>query len=152
MGQHPERQARRCGAVTVETAAVIGLFLLFLFSIFEYGRFVMLENVIVNAAREGCRYAIVHSTDATVVSDVQTLCTNAVGNQQSQFPDLTIQIYPTTAGPSSANSTTTINNLQPDDSITVRITGTFSTMFPTLLFMPVSFQMRSSAIMTCEGN
>jgi hypothetical protein len=34
----------------------------------------------------------------------------------------------------------------------VRMTGTFSTMFPTLLFLPVSFQMRSSAIMTCEGN
>jgi hypothetical protein len=45
-----------------------------------------------------------------------------------------------------------MNNLQPDDDITVRITGTFSSMFPTLLFMPVSFQMKSSCIMTCEGN
>ena len=46
----------------VETAVVIGLFMLFLFSIFEYGRLVMLENLIINAAREGCRYAVVHST------------------------------------------------------------------------------------------
>jgi Flp pilus assembly protein TadG len=151
MANQAERRIGRRGAAAVETAVVIGLFLLFLFSIFEYGRLVMLENLIINAAREGCRYAIVHSADATVVTDVQTQCTNRLGNQQSQFPDLKIEIFPSSS-PTSVNDTTAMNNLQPDDSITVRITGTFSTMFPTLLFMPVSFQMKSSAIMTSEGN
>src|SRR5690349_7746811 len=105
MANHSQRRVGRRGAVAVETAVVIGLFLLFLFSIFEYGRLVMLENLIINSAREGCRYAIVHSTDSTVVTDVQTQCTNRLGNQQSQFPDLAIQIFPSSS-PSAANDTT----------------------------------------------
>ena len=49
-------------------------------------------------------------------------------------------------------TTAALSTLNPDDPITVRVTGTFHTIFPTLLFLPISFQMRSSSIMTCEGN
>lgn len=145
------RATRRAGAVIVETAFVFVLFMLFVYSIFEYGRMVMLRHLIVNAAREGCRYAVVHSTDTTIIADVQTKVKARLAGQQSQFPDLLIQTYPSTT-PASANVTSAINNLQPDDDVTVRVTGTFKTMFPTLLFLPVSLQMKSSCIMTCEGN
>src|SRR2546430_1895011 len=55
----------RGGATTVETAMVIFLFLLLMFSIFEYGRMVMLQHLMINGAPEGCRYAVVHTTDTT---------------------------------------------------------------------------------------
>jgi Flp pilus assembly protein TadG len=135
----------------VETAVVILLFLLLMFSIFEYGRMVMVQHLIINAAREGCRYAVVHSTDPTIVAAVQGVALQRMGNQTGQLSGLTIQVYPSN-NPGAANNTTAINNLQPDDDVTVRITGQFRTMFPTLLFLPLQFQMRSSCIMTCEGN
>ena len=145
MKQTPLRNRRR-GATAVETALVLSVFILCLFSIFEYGRFVMLEHVMINGSREGCRYALVHSQDSTVVADVQALVKTRMGGQDAQFSDLNIQVYPTN------NPTAALSTLNPDDPITVRVTGTFHTIFPTLLFLPISFQMRSSSIMTCEGN
>jgi len=145
------KESGRGGATTVETAMVIFLFLLLMFSIFEYGRMVMLQHLMINGAREGCRYAVVHSTDTTIVADVQNTVRRHMGDQYTQFPDLLIETFPSQT-PSAANDTAAINNLQPDDDVTVRVTGTFRTMFPTLLFLPVSFQMRSSSVMTCEGN
>lgn len=136
----------RRGATVVEVAVVISVVILFLFSIFEYGRFVMMENVLINGVREGCRYALVHSQDVTVVSDVQAVVRQRMGGLDSQLPDLDVQVFPTD-NPGAALST-----LNPDDPITVRATGTFKTMFPTLLFMPVTLTLRSSSVMTCEGN
>src|SRR5690349_3515503 len=106
----------RRGAVAVETAMVFVLVMLFFYSIFEYGRFLMLRHLFINAVREGCRYAIVHNTDATIVEDVQTRVAARLAAQQSQFSDLEIQIYPSSS-PSQANLTTAINDLQPDDNI-----------------------------------
>ena len=54
----------RGGAVTVEMAAIISVLVLFLFSVFEYGRYVMIENLLINAVRDGCRYALVHCQDS----------------------------------------------------------------------------------------
>jgi Flp pilus assembly protein TadG len=144
--RQPHRTTARRGATIVEAAVVISLFLLFLFSIFEYGRYVMMENLLVNAAREGCRYALVHSQDPTVVADVQAQVRSRLGGQDTQLPDLNISVFPTNS-PSAALST-----INPDDPITVRVTGTFSTMLPSMFFLPSSFTIRSSSIMTCEGN
>ena len=52
------RQVRR-GLTIVETAVVISLVLLLIFGTYEYGRFVMVRQVIHNAAREGARLAVV---------------------------------------------------------------------------------------------
>jgi hypothetical protein len=48
---------RNRGATLVETALVLSLLLLFLFGIFEYGRYLMVMQMLANAAREGSRYA-----------------------------------------------------------------------------------------------
>ena len=43
---------------------------MFIFGVFEYGRLLMDWNVLNNAAREGCRYALVNNTSTTISTDV----------------------------------------------------------------------------------
>lgn len=54
------RPSRRRGSTLVESALVIAVFLLVLFGIFEYCRFLMVLHVTNNAARDGARYASVN--------------------------------------------------------------------------------------------
>jgi len=56
---------RRGGATTVEVAVVISVFLLFLFGIFEYCRFIMMLQATTNACRDAARYAAVNIDKAT---------------------------------------------------------------------------------------
>jgi len=51
---------RRRGAAIVESALVLVVFLLVLFGIFEYCRFLMVLHVTNNAARDGARFAAVN--------------------------------------------------------------------------------------------
>jgi Flp pilus assembly protein TadG len=51
---------RRGGATTLEASVVISVFLLFLFGLFEYCRFIFFMHVSTNAARDGARYAVVN--------------------------------------------------------------------------------------------
>jgi Flp pilus assembly protein TadG len=50
--------ARR-GAVAIEFALVLPIFLLLVFGVIEVGRMVMVYQILTNGAREGARYAIV---------------------------------------------------------------------------------------------
>jgi Flp pilus assembly protein TadG len=143
-------KSRKCkqrrGATAVEFAMVFIPFILFFFSILEYGRYLMYENMMVNSAREGCRYALVHSQDATVVTDTTNKVKARMAGMEAHIPIFTVEVFPTNSP--SAN----LNTLNPDDPITVRVQGTFKPLFPTLLYLPVSFPIKSSSIMTCEGN
>ena len=60
----PRRSQRRRGTTLVEVAVVLTLFLLFLFGIFEYCRFMLVLQVSTNAARDAARYAVVSSSDS----------------------------------------------------------------------------------------
>lgn len=51
---------RRRGAAVVESALVLATFLLLLFGVFEYCRFLTVLHVTNNAARDGARYAAVN--------------------------------------------------------------------------------------------
>jgi Flp pilus assembly protein TadG len=140
------RPDNRRGATTVEVAVVLSVALLFLFSIFEYGRYVLIENLLINAVRDGARYALVHCQDATVVADTQAVVTAKMCGLQNQLNPLAITVFPTNSPASSLSST------NPDDPITVQATGTFKALFPQLPYMPGTFTMKSAAVMTCEGN
>jgi Flp pilus assembly protein TadG len=137
---------RRGGATAVELAGVLSVFILFLFSVFEYGRYVMVENVLINAVREGCRYALVHCQDVTVLSDTQTIVTNQMAGLSSQLSGFTVQAFPTN------NPTAALSTTNPDDPITVSATGTLKALFPALPFIPSSFSMTTATVMVCEGN
>lgn len=55
-----ERGRNGRGQAVTEFALVIPIFLLVLYGIIEFGRYVYTVQVVNNAAREGARYAIVH--------------------------------------------------------------------------------------------
>lgn len=59
------RSRRRRGLTIVESALVMSVFLLLLFGMFEYCRFLMVLHVSNNAAREGARYAVVNMDKPT---------------------------------------------------------------------------------------
>lgn len=54
------RATRRRGMTIVESALVLGVFLMLLFGLFEYCRFLMVLHITNNAARDGARYAVVN--------------------------------------------------------------------------------------------
>lgn len=71
----PERLCRICrrnraGAAAVEFAIVAPLFFLFVFGIIEFGRMVMVQQVITNASREGARVAVLDGTTEPLVDTV----------------------------------------------------------------------------------
>ncbi|MEX0867819.1 MAG: TadE family protein [Pirellulales bacterium] len=59
---------RRRGAAAVEFAIVAPIFFLFVFGIIEYGRMVMVQQVITNASREGARRAVLDGASAAAVT------------------------------------------------------------------------------------
>ncbi len=59
----------RRGSAVVEFAVVAPVFLLFTFGIIEYGRMVMVQQILTNSAREGARVGIL---DGSTQNDVDT--------------------------------------------------------------------------------
>jgi len=60
---------KRRGAAAVEFAVVAPVFLLLVFGMIEYGRMVMVQQVLTNASREGARVAVLDGSTAQEVQD-----------------------------------------------------------------------------------
>jgi Flp pilus assembly protein TadG len=86
---------KRRGASAVEFAVVAPVFLLLVFGMIEYGRMVMVQQVITNASREGARKAVL---DGSTASDVQSVVDIYLEN--GSVPGATITLDP--ADPSQA--------------------------------------------------
>src|ERR1700730_18523272 len=112
-------RGRRWGATAVETAFVMIPFIMFILGVFEYGRFLMDWNVLNNAAREGCRYALVNNTSATVRSDVSDIVTARMAGEKNSFSTFSVTVTGTHLGVN-----TPVNNLVAGDFVTVTVTGT----------------------------
>ena len=54
----PRRFKSQRGTTIVEAAIILPVFLMFLFGIFEAGRFLNVRQVLTNAAREGARFGV----------------------------------------------------------------------------------------------
>jgi Flp pilus assembly protein TadG len=139
-------ESRRRGATIVETALVILPVLLFFYGIFEYGRFVMDRNILNNAAREGCRYALANNTNTSINANVQSVVSNFMaGRDAASFTNFTVSVTGTHQGVS-----TSVNNLVAGDSITVTVSGTYQFLNFRLLPMP-TLTVTSACTMICEG-
>ncbi len=138
---------RRWGAVLVETSVIIGLVLMLVFGVFEYARFLMDWNLLNNAAREGCRYALANNTSTTITTSVQSIVTTYMAGETKDFSNFTISVTGTHLGVS-----TPVNNLEPGDPITVTVSGTylFMNIIP-FIHMPTSLVVTSGVTMLCEG-
>ena len=72
------RRRNRRGAAAVEFAVVAPVFFLLIFGMIEYGRLVMVQQVLTNAAREGARVGVLdNSTTAEVNSAVNSYLTSS---------------------------------------------------------------------------
>ncbi len=149
-----DKRARR-GAALVEAALVLPLVLMFLFGILEYGRYVMMRQVLTNAAREGARYAQIHTQPVTVNSttsgnataDVTNVINKALAGQK--LSGQTVSIY---AADSQGNNVGSWNNAQIGQCVCVEIQGNYPVIVSQLLFMPVSIPVTAKSVMRTESN
>ena len=88
------RKQRRAAAV-VEFAIIAPLFFLLVFGMIEYGRMVMVQQIITNASREGARRAVL---DGASASEVDTAVTDFC--EGSSISGVTVECEP--AEPSTA--------------------------------------------------
>jgi Flp pilus assembly protein TadG len=90
------RRHRR-GAAVVEFAVVAPVYFLFVFGIIEFGRMVMVQQILTNAAREGARVGVL---DNSTTSDVTTAANGYL--KPANINNATITVSPNP--PSSAAS------------------------------------------------
>ncbi len=126
---------------------MLNVCLLFVLGLFDFGRVIMLQQLVTNAAREGCRYAIVNTSTATT-SQVQTYVTNYLCGQQ--ITNLAINVYE--ADPTTGANLGAWTNAGLSNSIAVQVTGTISTLTPTFSLLPSSVPVQSTCIMASEAN
>ncbi len=92
------RPSRRRGSTLVESALVIAVFLLVLFGIFEYCRFLMVLHVANNAARDAARYAAVNvsvssSAVAAKKAAIETYATDRMGGIDRNIQGYQVAVY-----------------------------------------------------------
>jgi Flp pilus assembly protein TadG len=146
---------RRRGAAAIEAALVLPVVITFLFGILEYGRYLMMLQVLTNASREGARYAIEHTNPVTINnvtygnanSDVTAAVNKALAGQQ--LTGQTIQFY---TSDSLGNNIGTWTNTQAGQSICVRISGNYTVILGKMLFMPATVPVVAQAVMRSESN
>jgi len=141
--------ARRDGGTLVEFAVVISLFLLLAFGIFEYSRMIMMRQLVENAAREGARFAVVHTYDSTT-PDVEARVRQRFAGLDGQLQNLTIQVFRCDAATGANLGPWT--DAQFGQSICVRVTGNFNTVLPSFLFMRNPIPIEGRVIMNSEAN
>ena len=123
----------------MEFAIVAPVFFLMIFGMIEYGRLVMVQQILTNATREGARRAVLQ--DATT-SNVQTIVRNYLTNASinGSNPNLQINVTPDpqTATPS-------------DESITVSVSVPFRDVswLPAPMFLNAT-TMNASSVMRRE--
>lgn len=81
---------KRRGAAAVEFAVVAPIFLLLVFGMIEYGRMVMVQQILVNASREGARKAVL---DGSVNADVLSVVDQYLDS--GSIDGATITVVPT---------------------------------------------------------
>jgi len=145
----------RRGSTVVQAAIVLPMVFLFLLGIMEYCRYVMMLQIATNAAREGCRYAVMHTSNVVIngttygnaTSNVTTIVNNIMGGQS--LVGQSVSVY---WSDGLGNNLGTWENAAAGQWITVRITGNFTSVIPTLLHLSGSIPITAEAVMRSESN
>jgi Flp pilus assembly protein TadG len=140
------RRGRRLGAALVEAAIVMNIFLLFIFGIMEFGHFVMVKQLMDNAARDGARMA---STGALTVStaQIQALVTQELVNQGPS--NLSVQVFQ--ANPTTGANIGAWTNAGLGQTVAVQITGTYQPMVGMAALLPVPIPVSSQVMVYSES-
>jgi Flp pilus assembly protein TadG len=161
--------SRRSGATTVEVAVVLSVFLLFLFGIFEYCRYLMMLHITTNAARDGARYAVVNvnkgsTFDVTDYNDgvntypsIRKYTNDKASSVSQMITGYTVATF--ACDMTQLNQTVPVvapkpgawNQAQFGERIAVRISGTYSPVLPSFLYMGAAIPVNVVATMGSEG-
>jgi Flp pilus assembly protein TadG len=128
----------RLGAAAVEFAIVAPVFFLLVFGMVEYGRMIMVQQVLTNAAREGARVGVL---DSSTYTDVQTAVNNYLIAAKISTTAATIG-----CNPNPPSSQTTGNPV----TVTVSIPFKNVSWLPAPLYLG-STTLSASAVMRREG-
>lgn len=84
-----KKRRRRLGAATTEFALVIPIFFTFILSMVEFGRGLMVINLLQHSARTGCRSGIISGSST---SDITTTASDAMKNQGLKNVTVTVKV------------------------------------------------------------
>ncbi|MBY0513281.1 MAG: pilus assembly protein [Gemmataceae bacterium] len=165
------RREKRRGATVVESAVVLGVFLMLMFGIFEYGRFLMVLHAANNAARDGARYAVVNGgrpstfdtadyTDPTgaVYPSVTTYTNARMGGLHKTLDGYAVEVF--ACDPAGLAQSPQVVRPKPGaawnqaafgERIAVRVTGKYKPVTPVLLVMPDAIDIRAVSVAGGEG-
>jgi Flp pilus assembly protein TadG len=115
--------------------------------VLDYGRLVMIKQLLDNAAREGARQAVTN-TGTMTTSQIQTIVTNYMAGQT--LSGMNIQVYQ--CDPTTGNNIGSWNNTTLGGMIAVQVTGNFKPLLSTFSRIPNPLAMTTTAMMTCEAN
>jgi Flp pilus assembly protein TadG len=138
-----EKACRRCrrnrqGAAAVEFALVAPLFFLMVFGMIEFGRAIMVQQILTNASREGARLAVLDSPNPTA-GQVQSTVTSYLQNAGISGATVTISpTEPTTAGYGAPVT------------VTVQIPFASVSWLPTPMFLGTNTKLGASTVMRRE--
>jgi len=165
-----QRSNRRHGGATIaESALVLSMFLLFLFGIFEYGRFIFLTQVATNAARAGARYASINidkpsnfvTTDVNastpciknyVISQMGGVNTMIQGFDVTAFPCDSTKLYLDPPVVAAQTTYTAWNSASFPDRIGVKIIGNYQPILPSFIFYMTSGSVIPLNITACSSS
>jgi len=115
-------KSKRRGAAVVEMALILPVFFMVILGIVEFGRAMMVAQIVTNAAREGAREAILSGSTNQGISDqvaayLNTTCQVATGDVT-----VAITIVPHASNPDPLN---VLANTLEGDQITIRVAVPF---------------------------
>jgi Flp pilus assembly protein TadG len=147
-----KRRIRRqqLGAVVVETAVALPVFLIFVFGIMEYSRFLMVRNMIDHAAREGARFAVVRADEDATTQEIVDYVNDRLRGLGTQVQAVDIQVFE--ANSSDGSNLGSWRDAAFGESIAVRVTGDYLPITGSLVFMPDVIPLQACAMMRSEAN
>ena len=147
-----QTRRRRRGATIVEAALVLSLFLLFLFGLFEYSRYLLVHQMLANAARDGVRYASTNvdksnaflTTDEAGSTNITQYVRNECKGAQNWIQSFAVNVYPcdntqlmnmTTPVITPKTGYTSWNQASFTERLALEITGTYRPILP-IVWLP----------------
>lgn len=131
------RMSRRTrkGAAIIEFAIIAPVFFLFVFGMIEFGRMVMVQQIITNASREGARVAVL---DGTTVQNVKDTVNNYLSGARISGATVDVPTDPVTAGYGTPIT------------VTVQVAFNKVSWLPTPIFINGSTPLQASTVMRRE--
>ncbi len=135
-------RSRYTGAVIVEMAVILPVLLVIIMGIIEFGRAMMVANLLTTAAREGAREAALPDRNNTeiIAVVVNRLTSSSIPISSN---DVTVEVNSVVTNASNAIS---------GDTLTVTVTTTYGavTWLPTSIFISPTNRLQGKAVMRRE--